>query len=92
MRADEIDDRDRAILRALMSDGRLTNLALAERVDRSLSACSRRVRLLEESGLIAGCLLAGAADHLPRVAFRDARDCRPGPGYGRHPKALKDPT
>jgi hypothetical protein len=33
MRADEINDRDQAILRALMSDGRLTNLALA---------CSRR--------------------------------------------------
>jgi DNA-binding Lrp family transcriptional regulator len=31
MRADEIDDRDQAILRALMSGGRLTNLSLAER-------------------------------------------------------------
>ena len=27
MRADEIDDRDQAILRALMSDGRLTDVA-----------------------------------------------------------------
>ena len=57
MRADEIDDRDRAILRALMSDGRLTNLELAERVHLSSSACLRRVRLLEESGLIAGYVM-----------------------------------
>ena len=88
MRVDKIDDRDRAILRALMSDGRLTNLALAERVDLSPSACSRRVRLLEESGLIAGFVMPLDPD----VAGRDARDCRPGPGYGRRPKALKDPT
>ena len=57
MRADEIDERDRAILRALMSDGRLTNLELAERVHLSPSACLRRVRLLEESGLIAGYVM-----------------------------------
>jgi DNA-binding Lrp family transcriptional regulator len=57
MRADEIDDRDRAILRDLMSDGRLTSLALAERVQLSSSACLRRVRLLEERGLIAGYVM-----------------------------------
>ena len=120
MRIDEIDDRDRAILRALMQDGRLTNLELAEKVHLSPSACLRRVKMLEEGGLIAGyvmlldpiaagvagaafvsvtleqqgratldrfeeevrrypeiieCyLLAGAADYLLRVAFRDARD------------------
>jgi Lrp/AsnC family transcriptional regulator, leucine-responsive regulatory protein len=120
MRIDEVDDRDRAILRALMQDGRLTNIELAEKVHLSPSACLRRVKMLEESGLIAGyvmlldpvaaglagaafvsvtleqqgratldrfeqevlrhpeiieCyLLAGAADYLVRVAFRDARD------------------
>ena len=57
MRADEIDDRDQAILRALTSDARLTNLALAERVHLSPSACLRRVRSLEESGLIAGYVM-----------------------------------
>ena len=57
MRADEINDRDQAILRALMSDGRLTNLALAGLVHLSPSACLRRVRLLEESGLIAGYVM-----------------------------------
>ena len=57
MRIDEIDDRDRAILRELMRDGRLTNADLAERVHLSPSACLRRVRLLEESGLIAGYVM-----------------------------------
>ncbi|HLJ70330.1 MAG TPA: winged helix-turn-helix transcriptional regulator, partial [Roseiarcus sp.] len=49
-----LDHRDRAILRALMRDGRLANADLAERVNLSPSACLRRVRMLEESGLIAG--------------------------------------
>jgi DNA-binding Lrp family transcriptional regulator len=120
MRIDDIDDRDRAILRELMRDGRLTNSDLAERVHLSASACLRRVRLLEDSGLIAGyamvldpaaaglagaafvfvtldqqgraaldrfeaavrrhaeiieCyLLAGSADYLLRIAYRDAGD------------------
>ena len=120
MRIDDLDDRDRAILRALMADGRLTNVELAEKVHLSPSACLRRVKMLEDSGLIQGyvmlldpvaaglagaayvsvtleqqgratldrfeqdvrrhpeiieCyLLAGAADYLLRVAFRDARD------------------
>lgn len=114
----ELDDRDRAILRELMRQGRLTNAELAERVNLSASACLRRVKLLEEAGFITGyamlpdaarlglpgvayvqitldqqgrasldaferavtrhaeileChLLAGAADYLVRVAFRDA--------------------
>jgi len=45
---------DRAILALLQQDARLTNAALAERVSLSESACLRRVRALEESGLIQG--------------------------------------
>ena len=48
----EIDDTDKTILAALGADGRLTNVALAERVHLSPSACLRRVRRLEESGII----------------------------------------
>lgn len=48
----DLDDRDRAILRILQQDGRLSNADLAERVALSPSACLRRVKLLEESGLI----------------------------------------
>jgi Lrp/AsnC family transcriptional regulator, leucine-responsive regulatory protein len=120
MQKDAIDQQDRAILRELMRDGRLTNVELAERVNPSPSACLRRVRAMEEAGLIAGyvmllntrlaniagvafvsvtlkdqgratldrfetasqrhpeiaeCyLIAGSADYLLRVAYRDAAD------------------
>lgn len=47
-----LDDRDRAIIRLLQEDGRLTNLELAQRINLSPSACLRRVKLLEEAGLI----------------------------------------
>jgi len=49
-----IDDIDRRILRTLSRDGRISNLALAERVGLSPSACLRRVAALERSGVIAG--------------------------------------
>ena len=118
LRMDDLDDRDRAILRELQRDGRLTNADLAAKVNLSASACLRRVKILEEEGFIAGyamlvdaarvglravafvmitldqqgratldaferavtrhpeileCyLLAGTADYMVRVAFRDA--------------------
>ncbi|MGH8170271.1 MAG: Lrp/AsnC family transcriptional regulator [Steroidobacteraceae bacterium] len=50
----ELDRYDRAILRLLQQDGRLTNARLAGEVSLSESACLRRVRALEESGLIEG--------------------------------------
>ena len=46
------DRTDRKILDALQSDARLTNQELAERVALSPSPCLRRVRALEESGVI----------------------------------------
>ncbi|AWI84779.1 AsnC family transcriptional regulator [Alloyangia pacifica] len=48
---DYIDDR---ILRVLARDGRISNIALAERVGLSASACLRRVAALEKSGVIRG--------------------------------------
>ena len=57
MRSLELDARDYAILRELMRDGRLSNVTLAERVGLSPSACLRRVKLMEESGLIAGYVM-----------------------------------
>lgn len=116
----DVDTIDRAILRELMRDGRLTNAELAERVHLSPSACLRRVKIMEESGLISGyvmlldpvaaglrgvafvlvtldqqgraaldsfeaaaarfpeileCyLLAGSADYMVRIAYRDSKD------------------
>jgi len=51
---DRIDRTDRAILHELQADARLSNSALAERISLSESACLRRVRNLERSGLIRG--------------------------------------
>jgi Lrp/AsnC family transcriptional regulator, leucine-responsive regulatory protein len=49
-----IDTIDTAILRALQENGRMTNADLAERVGLSASACSRRLDILEKSGVISG--------------------------------------
>lgn len=47
-----LDKTDRAILAALGADGRLSNVALAAQVHLSPSACLRRVRRLEDAGVI----------------------------------------
>jgi len=49
-----LDNIDRKILRELQNDGRITNVELARRVDISAPPCLRRVRALEERGLIKG--------------------------------------
>jgi DNA-binding Lrp family transcriptional regulator len=49
-----LDRLDRAILRELQADGRLTNVELAKRVRLSPSPCLRRVKSLEERGFITG--------------------------------------
>jgi Lrp/AsnC family leucine-responsive transcriptional regulator len=50
----DLDRYDRAILKLLQQDARITNSSLAEKVSLSESACLRRVRALEEAGLIEG--------------------------------------
>ena len=50
----ELDSYDRRILEILQSDGRLSNQELAERIGLSPSPCLRRVRALEEAGVISG--------------------------------------
>jgi Lrp/AsnC family leucine-responsive transcriptional regulator len=47
-----MNSTDRKILSALQSDGRLSNVALAEQIGMSPSPCLRRVKQLEESGHI----------------------------------------
>jgi len=49
-----IEEQDRKILRALQADGRISNQDLAEQVGMSASACWRRVRALEEAGILQG--------------------------------------
>jgi len=50
----EIDRYDRRILEVLQQEGRISNQELADRIGLSPSPCLRRVRALEEAGLIAG--------------------------------------
>jgi Lrp/AsnC family leucine-responsive transcriptional regulator len=50
----KLDTIDRHILSALQRDARLTNVQLADEVGLSPSPCLRRVRLLEEAGVIGG--------------------------------------
>nr|WP_296749661.1 Lrp/AsnC family transcriptional regulator [Thioalkalivibrio sp.] len=57
-----LDRTDRRILEALQEDAGLSNQALAERVGLSPSPCLRRVRALEEAGII-----------VARVALLDGR-------------------
>ena len=50
----KLDDIDRKILAELQADGRMTNVELARRVGISAPPCLRRVRALEEEGVIKG--------------------------------------
>ncbi|MEM9763484.1 MAG: Lrp/AsnC family transcriptional regulator, partial [Pseudomonadota bacterium] len=54
MPASKLDPIDRHILSELQADGRMTNVELSRRVGISAPPCLRRVRWLEESGLIEG--------------------------------------
>lgn len=54
MRRSKLDKIDRRILRDLQADGRITNVELAHRAGISAPPCLRRVRALEEAGLIRG--------------------------------------
>ena len=49
----KLDAIDRAILRVLQTEGKLSNVDLAARVHLSPSACLRRVKALEDGGVIA---------------------------------------
>lgn len=49
----ELTGIDRRILRALQEDGRMTIQAIADRVGLSASPCLRRIRQMEEAGIIA---------------------------------------
>jgi Lrp/AsnC family leucine-responsive transcriptional regulator len=54
LKAIQLDAVDRRILRALQGDGRITYDVLSQQVGLSASAVLRRVKRLEESGVIAG--------------------------------------
>ena len=49
-----LDDTDWRILAELQADGRMTNVELSRRIGISAPPCLRRVRALEEAGLVRG--------------------------------------
>jgi DNA-binding Lrp family transcriptional regulator len=64
MRRIRLDRIDRRILQCLQEDGRMTNVELARRVGITAPPCLRRVRALEEAGLIRGYHAALAPEAL----------------------------
>ena len=66
-----LDSHDHAIVRVLQMDGRMSNVELAERISLSESATLRRVRALEQIGLIVGysARIDQAAAGLPGNVF-----------------------
>ena len=79
MQLPKLDDIDRKILAALQEHGRLSNLALAEHVGLSAAPCLRRVRMLEESGVISRyvALLDARAVDFAVTVFAQVRLSRP---------------
>ena len=67
----KFDAIDKSILELMQSDGRISNADLAERINLSPSACLRRVRQLEEAGVIEGyaALVSPAAVGKPSNVF-----------------------
>lgn len=66
MQPPALDSLDRKLLRLLRGDGRMSNAALAAAIGLSPSACLRRLRLLEGSGVIRG-YTAIIEDPLPQA-------------------------
>ena len=66
-----LDALDAAILSQLQKNGRISNADLAERVGLSQSACLRRVRALEETGIVEGytALVNQAVSGRPQSVF-----------------------
>jgi Lrp/AsnC family leucine-responsive transcriptional regulator len=60
----KIDSYDLRILEALQENGALSNQEVADRVGLSPSPCSRRIRLLQEAGVIASTVVRLAPDKL----------------------------
>lgn len=71
----ELDSYDKAILRVLAAEGRITATELARRIGLSKSPTQTRLKRLEEGGVIAGyrAMLDPIAMGLAHVAFVEVR-------------------
>jgi len=66
MKQNGLDDVDRRLLRALQDDAGLSHAALAERAGSSPASCWRRIRALEEAGVLKGAVRLVDADRVGR--------------------------
>ena len=76
----DLSRNDRKIIGELQRDGRLSNVELSERVGMSPSPCLRRVRQLEDKGVIRGyaALVDSNAVGFGLTAFAEVKLSRPG--------------
>ena len=88
--AAELDAIDRRILRALQLDGRATYDVLAAQVSLSASATQRRVKRLEESGVIAGYVAVVPPERigLGLTAYLNVRLAKHPEAHKRNPMEL----
>lgn len=88
-----LDAIDRRILRALVGDGRMSTLDLADKVGLSATPCSRRLRQLEDAGVIEGyaARINPAALGLRLCVMVTVRLGRHGPdGHEQFLQAIRD--
>ena len=81
----KLDKKSEQILRELESNGRISNIELAERVALSPSACLRRVQEMERAGVIRGYRAV-----LDRSAVGGGFVAYVGIGLGEHGKASQE--
>ena len=94
LKAIQLDAVDRRILRALQGDGRITYDVLSQQVGLSASAVLRRVKRLEESGVIAGyvALLSPERAGLLLTAYLNVRLEKHTERHKRNPMDLFRPA
>jgi DNA-binding Lrp family transcriptional regulator len=80
-----IDEKSEQILQELSRDGRISNIALADRVGLSPSACLRRVQEMERAGIIKGYRAV-----LDRAALGSGFVAYIGVGLKDHTKASQE--
>lgn len=88
-----LDAIDRRILGQLVADGRMSNLEVAEKVGLSPTPCSRRIRQLEDAGVIEGyaARIDPAAFGLSLCVMVAVKLARQGPdGHEQFRAAIRD--
>ena len=75
--AARLDSIDRKILEAVQADGRISNVDLAARIHLSAPQCFRRVRSLEERGVIRGYRADVAPEEIGYAVLYFASDASP---------------